>query len=230
MTPTVRWKIFPDASTLAAAAAEYILNTARAALKARGEFHLVLAGGSTPLATYAELARRQANTHHWKIYFGDERCLPVNDSGRNDTQSRQAWLDSASIPPENIHAIPAELGPARAAQAYAETLRGVPAFDLVLLGLGEDGHTASLFPGLFSEEASGGADVLAIKNAPKAPRERVTLSPARLSRAHQVLFLVTGKGKRHAVAAWRRGDNLPARYVVPATAVEVWIDAAAEFS
>ncbi|HXI36898.1 MAG TPA: 6-phosphogluconolactonase, partial [Burkholderiales bacterium] len=113
----------------------------------------------------------------------------------------------------------AELGAERAAQAYAGTLRDVGAFDLVVLGLGEDGHTASLFPGHDWGEAPGAPAALAVLDAPKPPRERVSLSAARLSHAREAVFLVSGESKRQAMADWRAGKPIPARAVAPAAGV-----------
>ncbi len=222
----IHWQVCPDAAALAAAASAQVLAAARAAIAARAAFHLVLSGGRTPLDVYARLATAEAAWPQWHIYFGDERCLPVGDTGRNDSAARRAWLDRVPIPAANVHPIPAELGPERAAAAYAETLRAVPMFDLVLLGLGEDGHTASLFPGRAWGETGDGPEVLAVRDAPKPPAERVTLGAARLSRAHQVLFLVAGAGKRDAVAAWKAGANIPARAI--GGDVQVMLDAAAD--
>jgi 6-phosphogluconolactonase len=125
-----------------------------------------------------------------------------------------------------VHAIPAELGALEAARLYAETLRTVGGFDLVLLGLGEDGHTASLFPGHEWGTASGSPDVLAVFDAPKPPPQRVSLSAARLGRARQVMFLVGGKSKHRAVAEWRTGKNIPARAITPAAGVDVLVESA----
>jgi 6-phosphogluconolactonase len=228
LNPITRWQVFPDAGQLAAHTAALILDGARAAITARGLFHLVLAGGRTPLAVYARLASARADWPRWQLYFGDERCLPAGDAGRNDSAIRRAWLDHVPIPPANVHAIPAERGAERAAEQYAATLQAVPEFDLVLLGLGEDGHTASLFPGQPTGDAPGSPDVLAVHGAPKPPPERVTLSAARLARACRVVFLVTSPDKRAAVAAWRRGADLPARRITPAGDVEVLLDAEAD--
>jgi 6-phosphogluconolactonase len=228
LNPITRWQVFPDAKRLAAHAAELILGSASGAIAARGLFHLVLAGGRTPRAVYARLATALADWPRWQLYFGDERCLPAGDPGRNDAQARRVWLGHVPIPPANVHAIPAERGAERAAEQYAATLQAAPDFDLVLLGLGEDGHTASLFPGLPAGAAPGGPDVLAVHGAPKPPPERVTLSAARLARARRVVFLVTGPDKRTAVAAWRRGADLPARLIAPAGGVEVLLDADAD--
>jgi len=219
---TVRWQVFPDRAALAAHAAELILASARTAIEARGVFRLVLAGGQTPLAVYARLASAHADWPRWHWYVGDERCLPAGDAGRNDSAIRHVWLDHIAAPPANIHTIPAELGARVAARQYAALLTGLGEFDLVLLGLGEDGHTASLFPG---RPLDANAEVLAVHDAPKPPSERVTLSAARLSSARQVLFLVTGADKRAAVMAWRAGADIPARAI--SGNVQVLLDAEA---
>lgn len=210
MAVSAPWQVFPDRVALAEHAVALILKYARAAIESRGAFHLVLAGGQTPQAVYAQLASAHADWQYWHWYFGDERCLPVGDAGRNDTAIRQAWLDRIDAPPANIHAIPAELGADTAARQYAASLAAIGEFDLVLLGLGEDGHIASLFPGM---HVDANAEVLAVHNAPKPPPERVTLSAARLSHAQQVLFLVTGANKRTAVRSWRAGADIPARAI-----------------
>lgn len=227
MSRTTHWQVFPDAEQLAAHTAALILDGARAAITARGLFRLVLAGGRTPLAVYTRLATALADWPRWQLYFGDERCLPVGDPGRNDAQVRRVWLDHVPIPPANIHAIPAELGAEHAAEQYAATLQAVPEFDLVLLGLGEDGHTASLFPGQPTGDAPGSPDVLAVHGTPKPPPERVTLSAARFGRARRVVFLVTGADKRAALAAWRDGAELPPARLAHLVPVEVLADVAA---
>ena len=222
MTVTVQWRVFPDAAALAEHAAALVLARAREAIAKHGRFQLVLAGGRTPLAVYARLATADADWPRWYVYFGDERCLPRHDGGRNDTAIRQVWLGQVPIPLANVHAIPAELGADAAARRYADELAGVGEFDLVLLGLGEDGHTASLFPG---RSHGAGGDVLAVHGAPKPPPERVSLSAARLSRAHQALVLVTGADKQAAVRAWRADADIPARAI--RGWVQVLLDAAA---
>jgi 6-phosphogluconolactonase len=136
-----------------------------------------------------------------------------------------AWLNRVPIPQDQIHAIPAEFGARAAALAYAETLRGVGDFDLVLLGLGEDGHTASLFPGRDWGVAASAPDALAVFDAPKPP-QRVSLSAARLSRTREVLFLVEGEAKREAVARWRASERLPAGAIRTAGGVDVLVESA----
>jgi 6-phosphogluconolactonase len=223
----IRWQVFPDPTALAAHAAEQILAAAREAIAARGVFHLVLAGGRTPEAVYTVLGGAWAQWEKWQIWFGDERCLVADDPERNDSMVRRVWLNRVPIAPQHVHSIPAELGPEVAATRYAEQLKGIGDFDLVLLGLGEDGHTASLFPGHAPGDRPGDPDVLAVHGAPKWPAARVTLSAARLARARRVLFLASGRHKSEAIGAWRRGDDIPARRVAPRAGVEVLLDAAA---
>ncbi len=135
-----------------------------------------------------------------------------------------AWLDFVSVPAVQLHAIPAETGAVQAARAYAETLRAVGEFDLVLLGLGEDGHTASLFPGREWGRAADSPDALAVFEAPKPAPQRVTLSAARLSRARQVMFLVCGEAKHRAIVDWRAGKDIPARAITPVAGVDVLVE------
>lgn len=218
------WEVIEDKDEWLKRALARVHAAAREALGRAETFHIVLAGGGTPLALYRALAGETCDWPRWQVWFGDERCLPADHPERNSRMVREAWLDRVAIPLANLHPIPAELGPERGAALYAQALAGMGEFDLVLLGLGEDGHTASLFPGHDWGEAADAADVLPVFNAPKPPPERVSLSARRLSRARRVLFLVQGAGKRQAVAAWRRGERLPAAAIRPAGGVEVLLD------
>ena len=215
-----------DRPALERAAVASILAAADGAIRARGQFHLVLAGGDTPRGAYRTLREALADWPAWHIYFGDERCLPANDPARNSLMAGEAWLDHVAIPTPHRHAIPAERGPTQAAEAYAGVLRPVGEFDLVLLGLGEDGHTASLFPGHEWGTAPGSPDAIAVFDAPAPPPQRVSLSAARLSRARQVIFLVGGGSKHRAVAEWRAGKHIPARSIVPEAGVDVLVESA----
>jgi 6-phosphogluconolactonase len=224
MTGT-RWIEVADVAELRRAACKRILDAAATAIAQRAIFAICLAGGNTPRDVYARLAAAPTDWPRWHVYFGDERCAPREDPERNSRMARDAWLDHVAIPRENIHEIPAERGPVEAAANYSRALRGVGDFDLVLLGLGEDGHTASLFPGHDWGDAPGAADAIAVFEAPKPPPERVSLSAARLSRSREVLFLVAGESKRDAVAKWRAGANIPARAIHPAGGVDVLVEA-----
>ncbi len=197
------------------------------ALATRGVFDLVLAGGETPRRLYRALADERFDWARWRLWFGDERCLPADDPERNSVMARAAWLNRVDLPAANVHVPPAELGPLAAAEAYAGQLDGIGDFDLVLLGLGEDGHTASLFPGHDWGEGANAPAALPVLDAPKPPPARVSLSARRLSAARRVLFLVAGAGKRDALTRWRRGENLPAAAIRPAAGVDVLMDAAA---
>lgn len=204
------WRVFPDRGSLLAAALEIIRQCE--ADSGRG-FSIVLAGGKTPLELYRMLAGEPMQWKKWRVYFGDERCLPAEHPERNSLQARRALLDRVPLAAAQIHVPPAELGPLEAAARYGAQLKGEGEFDLVLLGLGEDGHTASLFPGHDLGTAADAADVLAVFDAPKPPPERISLSARRLSRSRVVLFLVTGAGKREAVRRWRRGEPIPASLI-----------------
>jgi 6-phosphogluconolactonase len=225
LVPT-RWHVFATVDELQRAVVAEIVAAADNAVQTRSVFSLVLAGGTTPRGVYGLLRDALCDWPAWQIYFGDERCAPRHDPDRNSRMAREAWLDHVPMPACNVHVIPAELGAVGGAEAYAHVLHGVGMFDLVLLGLGEDGHTASLFPG---HDWDGGAkDVIAVLDAPKPPPERVSLSAARLSHARKVMFLVAGEGKRDAVRRWHAGEPIPARAITPRNGVDVLLDRAAD--
>lgn len=226
MRPSVRWHVLPDAQAVRDQAVKAILEAAAHAIAMRGIFHLVLAGGTTPREVYAALRDARAAWTGWQVWFGDERCLPPDHLERNSRMARDIWLDHVAIPAVQVHVIPAESGPENGARAYAAMLEGVGQFDLVLLGLGEDGHTASLFPGHLWGEEMGAPAALAIHDAPKAPPERVSLSARRLAATRRLIFLVTGAGKRDAVSRWRGGEVLPAAAVLPEQGGEVLVEEA----
>lgn len=217
------WRVFADVQTLVTQLADALCEAACEAIGAHNTFHLVLAGGRTPQALYRELAKRGAGDAHWHIWYGDERCLPANDPQRNSLMAETAWLASSAIPPRQRHTIPAERGANQAAKQYQDWLANIPEFDLVLLGMGEDGHTVSLFPG----QLWGGADVLAVHNAPKPPSQRISLSVSRLSRSRRVWFVVTGAEKREAIKRWKKAEALPVTQVQGREETVVWLDQAA---
>lgn len=219
-----RWHTFASLAGLEQAATQTILNAAREAIADRGVFRIVLAGGSTPRNVYQLLRAADATWAAWHIYFGDERCLPPEHTERNSLMAQEAWLNHVAIPQRQIHTIPAELGAQAAAERYARDLDNVDKFDLVLLGLGEDGHTASLFPN--HDWSAATAAALPMHNAPKPPPDRVSLSAQRLSAARAVLFLVSGKSKQQAINDWRAGKPLPAAAITPPNGVDVYLDAA----
>ena len=223
------WLVYADAATVAQATVDLILERATQAIADRGAFHLVTAGGTTPMACYrllADLTSSKANIEwtKWFIYMGDERCLPVDDPERNSLNLDQAWLNLGQIPAQNIFFMPAELGATAAAAAYEKVLKEVSCFDVVMLGMGEDGHTASLFP---SHDYPIGQKLVTEFNSPKMPPERVSLSFECLSNARFVMKLVTGAGKQAAVQQWLAGEPLPISQVVGQERTEVLLDFAA---
>lgn len=226
-TQQIHWRVFPDTHELKQAACNAVLASANAAIQDHGRFTIVLAGGSTPHGIYQMLREATTDWSKWHVYFGDERCLPVDHAERNSLMTEESLLGHVPIPRGQIHPMPAELGPDKAAEAYCKTLEGVGEFDLVLLGMGEDAHTASLFPGQ-SWESPDLAAAIPVRNAPKPPADRVSLSASRLSYARQVIFFVTGAGKREAVTLWRNGNDMPVAAIRPMTGVEVYMDAAAD--
>lgn len=223
--PLPEQQIFPCADDVAGAAADFILEQANKSIAARGRFHLVLAGGRTPEAAYRHLAEAHTDWDAWYVAFGDERCLPPDDPERNSRMAAEVWLDQVPIPAANRFAIPAELGPEKGAKAYAKTIETLLPFDLVLLGMGEDGHTASLFPGHGFEPEQL---VVGVHDAPKPPPERISLDYRTLAEGHCTLVLVTGEGKRAAIQQWREDQPLPiARVATIASNVLLMADKAA---
>lgn len=206
MKPDYLWHCLEEPDQIAEAACREILDAAEKAITDHGKFKLVLAGGTTPEKVYGLLAKSQADWVNWWIYHGDERCLPIDHKDRNSVMAAKSLLDQVAIPKNQIFDIPAELGPEQGALSYRQAVADALPFDLVLLGMGEDGHTASLFPGHIHNP-----DELthAVFNSPKPPLERVSISAKALGNSQQVIILVTGKNKRDAVKQWCSGVELP---------------------
>jgi 6-phosphogluconolactonase len=221
-----RWHNYSTTAELEQAAMQAILHASQQAISQRGAFHIVLAGGMTPRRVYESLREADADWAAWHVYFGDERCLPPDHAERNSMMAALAWLNHVSIPPGQIHPIHAENGAEIAANSYAHIVDGIEQFDLVLLGLGEDGHTASLFPDHEWGDTPDAPAAIAVHDSSKPPPDRVSLSAQRLSAARQLIFLVTGASKRQAVKDWRNGVNIPAASIAPASGMDVYIDAA----
>ncbi len=210
-----------SADAVAAWVADRISAEAEEAIRERGRFGLVLAGGRTPVAAYTLLAGRAEEWERWHIFYGDERCLPVEHPDRNSHAAGTAWLDRVGLPGANQHPIRAERGAVAAAADYAAAIAPMLPFDLVLLGMGEDGHTASLFPGLPLEDDGL---VIPVHGAPKPPAERVSLTPRALAASRSVLIVVTGAGKRAALDDWRRGRPLPVSRVASLACATLVVD------
>lgn len=223
----VRWHVKADAVDAIAAAEDYVATSARNAIAQRQAFRIVLAGGETPRRLYKRIALTDSDWATWHIYYGDERCVPAQDAQRNSVMAERAWLANSAIPRTQVHPIPAELGADAAAAAYSRVLEQTGEFDLVLLGLGEDGHTASLFPGRDWGASLQDPAVIAVRNAPKPPPERVSLSAWRLSFTRSVVVLLAGASKQDAVRRWGAGEDLPIRSIAPPGGIDVFADFAA---
>ena len=220
-----RWHGCNTTAELEQSVVRAVLDAARQAIAARGIFHIVLTGGKTPRRMYEMLSAAATDWRAWHVYFGDERCLPRTDTERNSLMAELAWLNHVAIPAAQIHAIPAESGAAAAATAYAHVLADVSLFDMVLLGLGEDGHVASLFPGHPLGDAADSPAVIAVHAAPKPPPARVSLSAWRLSATRHLLFLVSGMSKQQAIRDWRNGVFLPCASITPVHGVDIYLEA-----
>lgn len=196
MTRTVP-RAFPDAEALASEAARIVADGIRSARALR----LVLAGGTTPLRCYQILAGMALPWGRVRVLFGDERCVPPTHPESNYRMVVDALL--ARVAPASVHRVPAELGAEEAATLYEPVVAEAP-LDLVLLGIGPDGHTASLFPGSPALRAAG--LVVAVHGAPKPPPDRVSLTLRALRAGKRVLILAAGAEKREALRRALAGE------------------------
>lgn len=226
--------VVPDAAALAEAGAREFARAASDAIEDRGIFRVVLSGGSTPRALYSRLTRapwrRSVPWDRTRFFFGDERCVPPDNERSNYRMAREMLLDPLKIPARHVLRMKGEEEPPRAALACEQAIRGRfcgrPArFDLVLLGLGEDGHTASLFPGT---TALAERRRLVVANfVPKFSEWRLTMTLRSLNAARRVIFLVSGSEKARAAAKIvkkRRGvETLPASAVSPGRGTLLWL-------
>ena len=195
-------EVFADNGALNTATAERIVAAAVRAVAERGGFHLVLSGGETPKPLYELLATPAWKSRiDWKrthVYWSDERCVPVDDPRSNAGMTRRALLDHVPVPAAQVHPLYLERSPQQAARDYEALLRrsasgGLPRFDLALLGLGADGHTASLFPG--TAAVAERQRLVCELYLPEQDMHRLTMTVPLLNQARQVVFLVSGAGK-----------------------------------
>jgi 6-phosphogluconolactonase len=207
----------PDAETVAQRAATFIVGQLQRARQARGVAHLALSGGTTPGRTYELLATTPDELADVQTWFADERCVPPDDEESNYLLVEQTLLGPAAVPAQSVHRMQGELGPEQGARAYAEELTelcapssapspapaapGPPVLDLVVLGIGPDGHVASLFPGAATLDAADDVICLGVRDSPKPPPERITLSLPVLRTARSCLVIAAGAGKADAINA-----------------------------
>lgn len=224
MQMTTQWIILSQPEQVAVQAAQQVIEWANQCIAQQGYFRIVLAGGTTPKQTYQHLRSGITNWKSWFIYYGDERVLPIEDSQRNHHLAETVWLNQVPIPKTQIHPIPTELGVIEAADYYEEVIKKAMPFDVVILGMGEDGHVASIFPSI---EVPSDRWVYSVLTAPKPPPCRVTLSPIALANTQHLLLLITGETKRLAVQQWRSHFNLPVVQLAEMSPMQVFIDQAA---
>ena len=233
--PAADIRVFADPEALARGGAAWLCETA---LKSSGPFAVALSGGSTPKRLYELLADDFVASFPWHRvhwFWGDERCVPHDAANSNFRMVREAMLSLAPVPAENVHSIPTSTTPDDDAPAYERALQRYygaaeldstrPLFDVVLLGLGEDGHTASLFPATaaLGERLHWTAAVIGAQ-----PEARITLTYPALESSRETVFLVSGLAKRDILARVWRGDDVPAARLHPQGALHWFIDRAAD--
>jgi len=235
MTPQIR--VFADPAALADAAAKHIVERARAAVDDHGRFTIALSGGSTPRAVFQRLTQPDLSAHMpWSqidVFWSDERAVPLDHADSNYRMASEALLAQVPIPKANIRPMLSQVEDLdAAAQHYARVIRATvpgspPRFDLVLLGLGPDGHTASLFPHSPQLHASDEL-VVATPEAPlKPPVRRITFTKTLINAAHEVLFLAAGADKAQTLKRVLEGppatDELPSQLVAPEAGTLIWL-------
>ena len=197
---------FDDLDTFETNTCNFIIDAANKSIKQKGAFKIVLCGGNTPKRIYGKLQEQKTDWSKWIIYLGDERCLPANHKDRNSMMIKNSFCNNVPIPSNQIFLIESEIGNIAAANKYNLMLDKEEDFDLVLLGFGEDGHTASLFPG---HEWDDSKNAIAVFDAPKPPANRVSMTASRLSKTNKMLYLVSGSNKGNAFQRWNDKNDLP---------------------
>lgn len=238
-------QIFVNPDDLAQAVAARFVQLAEAAISARGTFTVALSGGSTPKRLYQLLAtpewRNQVSWNNVHLFWGDERSVPPDHPDSNYRMVRETLIDHVPIPTTNIHRIQAEISAAQAASGYEQELRlffelidsELPQFDVVFLGMGANGHTASLFPGtgaIFEQK-----HLVVASWIEELKTDRITLTPPVINHAREIIFFVTGTEKAATLKAVLEGeyqpDRLPAQIIRPTQGKLVWmVDQAAASS
>jgi 6-phosphogluconolactonase len=229
---TQQVQVYADRPALIAAAVDVVVAQVRTAIAARQSCSIALSGGSTPQPLYAALATIDLPWHQIHIYWGDERYVAPTHPDSNYGMAKKVWLDLVSMPPENIHPIPTDLAdPQMAAAAYEREIQladgSMPVFDIILLGMGDDGHTASLFP----HTAALSVRDRSIAVGDKDGQPRLTFTATLINHARSVIFLISGASKKPALAAvfapTGDADLYPSRLIQPEGDLLWLLDAAA---
>ncbi|RME95511.1 MAG: 6-phosphogluconolactonase [Bacteroidetes bacterium] len=211
----------------AAVAADFARYFAEELAENTGRFYVALSGGSTPKLLFEHWTRYYTNSLDWSrvhFFWGDERCVPPDDAASNYGMTKRLFLEPAGIPATQVHRIRGEEDPFAEADRYAQEIRewvpsvdGLPAFDLIILGLGDDGHTASIFA--HQMELLQTPTICAVATHPQSGQQRITLSGTVINQAQRVAFLVTGAHKREKVSAILKNRaaclSYPAAHIQP---------------
>lgn len=204
------WSVHSNFDEASKSAADFLSDKIELAIKERGHCSVALPGGNSPVVCLGYLANNNLDWEkvHW--YMGDERCYPHGHEERNDVMLKNAFwshLSTTKMTTENIHTIPAELGAEEAAEVYRAEIKSVKSLDIAFLGLGEDGHTASLFPN--NNALKDSRTVVPVHNSPKAPDERVSLSLNMLKMAKCRVIIASGNAKAKIISRIKSGETLP---------------------
>jgi 6-phosphogluconolactonase len=232
-------RVLPDAATLAEAAARHVVERSQAAIDQHGRFSLALSGGSTPRELHLKLSSPplidQVDWSRVHVFFGDERCVPPDDPRSNYRMADETLLSRVPIRRDQTYRMRGELPPEEAATDYERQLNGFfggapPRLDLILLGMGDNGHTASLFPGLTAVREQ--TRWVVAEYVAEVGMWRISLTPVVINLAHEVMFLVAGTGKASMLRQVLEGpyapDERPAQIVRPSPGEVTWfVDAAA---
>src|SRR5688572_28734976 len=227
-------KVLPDAKAIAEEAARRVIDAARLAVDERGSFSIALSGGSTPKALYTLLAaepyRSQVEWDRWHILFGDERGVPPEHADSNYRMAHEALLSKVPIPPSHVHRMKGEVDAEAAAAEYGRMLkeRFDDGVDIMLLGMGDDGHTASIFPHTVAvrETEHRGIAYLAEKST-TVKSWRITMTAPYINKSRQILVLVAGAGKKDRLQEVLEGprdpERLPIQLIEPRDGTMTWI-------
>ncbi|GGA66969.1 6-phosphogluconolactonase [Edaphobacter acidisoli] len=241
---TVAYRVSPTPAEVAQAAARLFASAAIAAVEKRGRARIAISGGTTPKAMFALLAdpaqpfARQVPWQKLDLYWVDERCVPPTDPDSNYRMTNEALLSKVSLPQDQVHRMEGELDPAVAAARYESVIRNsfrlegaeTPTFDLILLGMGDDGHTASLFP--HTEALSDLTDIVTANHVPQKDTWRITLTWPVINQGREVAFLIEGAAKAQVLHDVFLGqyqpDTYPSQIIRPASGkLTLLLDAAA---
>jgi len=222
MKPQHQWHVYDSAQAASQSCAEFMSHQIQECLAQNEHCSIALPGGKTPADCLQHISQQDIDWQRTHWLPGDERCLPIGDTERNDTLFHEHFLNLIPLPAENFHPMPAELGAEQGAEEFSQQLGSVLPLDIAFLGMGEDGHTASLFPD--NPALTVDTPAVAVHNSPKPPPDRISLSIASLQQAGLRCVLTLGASKRDALTQIQQGKLLPINTIGP---VHWFVDRAA---